>query len=126
MLAANQRIESRNGRPENVAVITLLVTPEDAAKLTMASNGGKIQLALRNTIDSADGKPAARAASFHLRIGSAPDGARGIMRLRHPSLPLRRPYVVDVISGGKRENKTFPNTAEKSTGESNGQPAESH
>src|SRR5580704_18151024 len=52
VLAANQRIESRNGRPENVAVITLLVTPADAAKLAMASNSGKIQLALRNTIDS--------------------------------------------------------------------------
>ena len=34
-------------------------------------------------------------------------------------------YVVDVISGGKRESKTF-SSPDQSTGESNGQPAQSH
>ena len=33
------------------------------------------------------------------------------------------PYIVDVISGGKRENKSFPNP-QVTTGESNGQPAQ--
>src|ERR1700746_2528898 len=53
VLAAGQKIEQdREGKPQTVPVITLLVTPEDAARLTMASTEGKIQLALRNTVDT--------------------------------------------------------------------------
>jgi pilus assembly protein CpaB len=39
------------GQPENVAVITLLVTPEQAEILTLAASEGRIQLALRNNTD---------------------------------------------------------------------------
>ncbi len=39
------------GQPENVVVVTLLVTPEEAEVLTLASSEGKIQLALRNNTD---------------------------------------------------------------------------
>ena len=53
VLAAGQKIEQdRDGKPQTVPVITLLVSPEDAAKLTMAANQGKLQLALRNTVDT--------------------------------------------------------------------------
>src|SRR6202040_1123842 len=46
VLAAGQKIEQdRDGKPLTVPVITLLVNPEDASKLTMASTQGKIQLA---------------------------------------------------------------------------------
>src|SRR6202142_3392403 len=45
VLAAGQKVEQdREGKPQTVPVITLLVTPEDAAKLAMASTEGKIQL----------------------------------------------------------------------------------
>src|SRR5579863_4429844 len=50
VLAAGQKIEQdQSGKPQKVPVITLLVSPEDAVKLAMASTEGKIQLALRNT-----------------------------------------------------------------------------
>jgi pilus assembly protein CpaB len=39
------------GDPQQVSVITLLVTPEDAQKLALATQEGKIQLALRNPLD---------------------------------------------------------------------------
>src|SRR5579862_5499008 len=52
VLAAGQKVEQdRDGKPQTVPVVTLLVSPEDADKLAMASTQGKIQLALRNTID---------------------------------------------------------------------------
>src|SRR5580704_10432727 len=52
VLAAGQKIEQdRDGKPQTVPVVTLLVTPQDAATLAIASTEGKIQLALRNTID---------------------------------------------------------------------------
>src|SRR6202167_391125 len=59
VLAAGQKIEQdRDGKPQTVPVITLLVAPEDAARLTMASTQGKIQLALRNTADQRTTNPA--------------------------------------------------------------------
>jgi pilus assembly protein CpaB len=59
VLAAGQNIEQNaDGRPQNVQVITLLVTPEDSQKLALASIDGKIQLALRNPLDFAQTQPA--------------------------------------------------------------------
>ncbi len=124
VLAANQRIESRNGRPENVAVITLLVTPADAARLVMASSSGRIQLALRNTLDTqAVNPPPVLQASIY-GLDEPPHAERHLVPAAPKPTPPS-PYVVDVIAGGKRENKLFPNL-EHSTGESNGQPAQSH
>src|SRR6202034_153706 len=52
VLDAGHKIEQdREGKSQNVPVVTLLVTPYDAARLTMASTEGKIQLSLRNTVD---------------------------------------------------------------------------
>jgi pilus assembly protein CpaB len=55
VLAAGQRLErSSTGEAQNVPVITLLVSPDDAQRLTLASSFGHIQLALRNPIDTKD------------------------------------------------------------------------
>ncbi len=40
------------GKPQQVQVVNLLVTPEDAQTLTLASNQLKIQLVLRNPLDT--------------------------------------------------------------------------
>jgi len=50
--AVGQRIEGTSGDPQTAAVITLLVSPEDAQKLTLATSEGRIQLSLRNLVDS--------------------------------------------------------------------------
>lgn len=55
VLAAGQTVQQdAQGKPITVSVITLLVSPKDAETLILASNEGKIQLALRNTLDLAD------------------------------------------------------------------------
>jgi len=125
VLAANQRIESRAGRPEAVTVITMLVTPADASKLAMASSSGKIQLALRNTIDSQTGEVPSVLQAALFSMDREP-----VLPVKHVSAPVKpaappAPYIVDVIAGGKRENKSFP-SPDHSTGESNGQQAQSH
>src|SRR5271170_1041749 len=53
VIASGQRLE-RNaaGEPQNTPVITLLTSPEDAERLTLASSEGKIQLSLRNPLDT--------------------------------------------------------------------------
>lgn len=55
VLAAGTRLEqdTPDGKPMQVTVVTLLVTPEDSERLTLASTEGKIQLALRNPMDTA-------------------------------------------------------------------------
>ena len=47
---ANQPVDPRAPRPQQQAA-TLLVTPEEASKLELARNQGKISLALRNPLD---------------------------------------------------------------------------
>src|SRR6266496_4319069 len=43
---------SSTGEAQNTTVITLLVSPDDAQRLTLASSEGHIQLALRNPLDT--------------------------------------------------------------------------
>jgi Flp pilus assembly protein CpaB len=52
VIAAGQRLERKSlGEPKTAAVVTLLVSPQDAEKLTLASSTGHIQLVLRNPLD---------------------------------------------------------------------------
>jgi pilus assembly protein CpaB len=108
VLAAGQKIEQdREGKPQTVPVITLLVTPDDAGTLAMGSAQGKIQLALRNTIDTKkmDPAPVLEAALFS-SAGATPPKAVLPRRPAGPSVPQN--YTVEVITGDKRENKSFP------------------
>src|SRR5215472_8897129 len=117
VLAAGQKVQQdREGKPQTVAVITLLVSPDDASKLVMASTDGRIQLALRNTVDGKKNEPPAivQAALF------SPQGA--VATPERPRLPSRKaapapppPYVIEVITGNKRETKSFPNSSSGTT-----------
>jgi pilus assembly protein CpaB len=110
VLAAGQKIEQdKEGKPQTVPVVTLLVTPQEANELTMASTEGKIQLALRNTLDAkkVDPRPVYQASLF----GGAPPAPRSpgpVIRRTRPA-PETSPYAVEVIRGGKREMNTFTN-----------------
>src|SRR6266581_4909466 len=53
VIATGQKLEKNTaGEPQLTPVITLLVSPDDAQKLTLATTQGKIQLALRNPLDT--------------------------------------------------------------------------
>jgi pilus assembly protein CpaB len=107
VLAAGQKVQQdRDGKPQTVPVITLLVTPEDASKLTMASTEGKIQLALRNTIDTKTLNPPA-VLQATLFAPAAPAVERRVTPAQRPPAPPA-PYTVEVITGAKHELKEFP------------------
>lgn len=109
VLAAGQKIEQdREGKPQTVPVITLLVSPEDAARLAMASTQGKIQLALRNTIDTKRVEPAA-VLEANLFSGASAQAAPAPKRAQVKVAAPPSPYTIEVITGNKRENKSFPN-----------------
>jgi pilus assembly protein CpaB len=74
VLAAGTKIEqSENNKPMPVSVVTMLVTPEEAERLTLASGEGKIQLALRNPLDKES--PVTRGITAG-RARRCPDSAR--------------------------------------------------
>src|ERR1700678_2168066 len=53
VIASGHTLErSATGEAQSTSVITLLASPEDAERLTLASSEGKIQLSLRNPLDT--------------------------------------------------------------------------
>ncbi|MBX6365245.1 MAG: Flp pilus assembly protein CpaB [Gemmatimonadetes bacterium] len=107
VLTAAQSIQKdADGKAMPVGVVTVLVTPEQAEKLILATQQGRIQLALRNTLDVKDAttsgiRPAA------LLSGAGPAPSRGRAVARSAAAPAPRTNAVEVIQGGVRSLKTF-------------------
>ena len=73
VLSAGQNIQKdAEGKPVTVQVVNLLVTPKDAEILSLASNDMRIQLILRNPLDTKESKPTGTNAAEILRSGAAP------------------------------------------------------
>jgi pilus assembly protein CpaB len=112
VLAAGQKVQQdQEGKPQTVSVITLLVAPEDSVKLAMASTQGKIQLALRNTVDTDDTMPAAVLQTSLFNSGEAAPAPVVVAKRTAPpkaaAPPAPAAYQVEIISGNKRETKNF-------------------
>jgi pilus assembly protein CpaB len=113
VLATGQKLERNSaGDPENAAVITLLVSPDDAQKLTLASSQGKIQLSLRNPLDTKQ-QDLGMVNNNSLYRGAAPVRSTTTIasaRLRpKPTAVAPAPsvYSVEVIKGDKKEETKF-------------------
>lgn len=88
------------GTPQNVAVVTLLVSPEEAEILTLAATEGRIQLALRNNLDAVQVATTGANAKNLVRVpGRAPK----------PALtPYRPPMTtVETYNGPNRTVESF-------------------
>lgn len=108
VLAAGQKIEQdKDGKPVSVPVVTLLVTPQDAVKLAMAATEGKIQLALRNTIDTKLTAPEPVLQAVLFQGVAVPQAPRRIVKGK--PAPPPPPYQIEIISGDKHSTKSFPN-----------------
>jgi pilus assembly protein CpaB len=100
------------GETQNASVITLLVSPDDAQKLTLASQEGRIQLSLRNPLDTKQGATAATRNSS-LYPGEAPrpvatsTKSHKVVAKAAPSA-APAPYQVEMIRGSKRDETKFP------------------
>ncbi len=114
VLTAGTRIEpdQEKGKPMPVTVVTLLVSPEQAERLALASTEGKIQLALRNPMDQSAPvtpgiKPAAllgvtstARASVATRPFSRPKASAPVAEVL--PAPPPPPATVEIIRGDKR------------------------
>lgn len=113
VLAAGTKLESdAKGTPQNVQVVTLLVTPEDAQRVALASADGRIQLALRNPMDLEHKAPTAvKKVSLFNFPALPPPTPPGRLRATSPN-PGPKKLVpsdlkVELIQGTKRETWTF-------------------
>ena len=108
VLASGTKIErdTEQNKPIAVSVVTLLVNPIDAERLTLASTEGKIQLALRNPLDLATpSTPGIRPAALlgyagPARVGSG-RAARAVAAAASIPAPAPSP-TVEIIRGDKR------------------------
>jgi len=114
VLAAGQEIQRNpeGGKPQTVTVITLLVTPEEAQRLTLASTEGRIQLSLRNPVDTdSEGPRAVRgAALFHMEPAPEVTVAAHPRSTNHPPVMVARApdvYSVEMIKGDKKDVVKF-------------------
>ncbi|MGA8502773.1 MAG: Flp pilus assembly protein CpaB [Candidatus Sulfotelmatobacter sp.] len=108
VIASGQRLE-RNaaGEAQTTPVITLLASPEDAERLTLASAEGKIQLVLRNPLDTHQ-DPVEAANAKGLYMGGTPVAARPRITIRpvkqKTEPPPTSPSVlsIEVYQGDKK------------------------
>ena len=113
VLAAGQKLQkNENGEPVAVTVVTLLVNPEDAQKLTLASSEGRIQLALRNPLDTATQElPVLRNVSLYRGVTTSTGAAKPRVE-RHFAKVDKQPappsvFTVEMIRGEHRDLAKF-------------------
>ena len=126
VLSAGQSIQKdAENKPVSVQVVNLLVTPEQAEALSLASNDARIQLVLRNPLDNDEARtPGTAMANLFGKSYFAPTpqptpvrvvrkGPPAAPPIPAPAPPATRPpavptvTIVEVLHSGKRERATF-------------------
>jgi pilus assembly protein CpaB len=120
VLSAGQNFQKdAEGKPVQVPVVNLLVTPDQAEILSLASNETRIQLILRNPLDTqptntpgtamatlfGEGKPPAP--QSRARVKPAPPA------VVLPPTPPRSPFLIEVLNGPKRTEVKFERRLEE-------------
>jgi pilus assembly protein CpaB len=96
------------GKPQQVQVVNLLVTPEQAEALSLASNQTKIQLVLRNPLDTKLAEtPGTGLAHLYGEANSPVGPPRPAHMIRKAALPAPHVYLIEVFNGSKRSEAKF-------------------
>jgi pilus assembly protein CpaB len=101
------------GKPQQVQVVNLLVTPEQAELLNLASNEMRIQLVLRNPLDTVIAKPPITATAQLLSDANFLPVAKPAVVYHKPVPAAARVYIVEVLNGSKRSEEKFASGEEK-------------
>jgi pilus assembly protein CpaB len=119
VLAVDQTYQKDSNDPITVKSVTLLVTPEEAEKLTLAANEGVLQLALRSggdeDLNQSDGVALKELMSKH-QPPPAPRVSRPQPVVTKPPPPPPEPVIktVEIIRSNKREEIEFEVPADSS------------
>jgi pilus assembly protein CpaB len=112
VIAVGKNLErNATGDATTAPVITLLVSPDDGQRLTLASQEGRIQLALRNPLDTRREQIGVTRASS-LYPGAAPVvTTQPKPRAHKPTMAVtvvpNSAYAVETIRGSKRDETKF-------------------
>jgi pilus assembly protein CpaB len=137
VLSAGQDFKKdAEGKPITVQVVNLLVMPEQAEMLSLASTQTTIQLVLRNPLDRVVAKTSGTAVALLFRGGNlpvdvpqpAPDRTPAslprprmepVKRAEAPPIKHDPPFVMQIISGSSKHEVSFsgPNAEVKNNGE---------
>lgn len=113
VIATGTRLE-RNlaGESQSAPVVTLLLSPDDAERITLASSQGHIQLALRNPLDTKQSDVAAvKVNSLYKYVSEPTPGPSRSSKPRRAAAPaapsIPSAYTVEVYKGDKKEEDKF-------------------
>jgi pilus assembly protein CpaB len=95
------------GKPKPVQVVNLLVTPEQAEALSLASNQTRIQLVLRNPLDTKIAEPPGTAMANLFADKNAIPPKPHSSGPRPATKPAARVYLIQVFNGSKRSEEKF-------------------
>lgn len=96
------------GKPQQVQVVNLLVTPEQAQILALASNQMRIQLVLRNPLDTtiAPVPETAMTTLFNGGVRPAPPQPKAVVA-KKVAKPAEQPFTITVINGTQKSEEKF-------------------
>jgi pilus assembly protein CpaB len=108
VLSAGQKIEKNvEGKPESAQVVNLLVTPDQAEILSLASDQTRVQLVLRNPLDTNE-QPTSGISLASLFGQSVKAATIPVSQIRTPVI-VRTPSpvtdVIEVFNGTKRSEQ---------------------
>ncbi len=103
VLSVAQSTEQKEGKPQLARSITLEVSPDEAEKLSLASQEGQIALALRGLGDDTEAKTIGSNKRDLLSLASAP--RKSVAGVAAPAAPDK--YRVEVIHGSNRNVVEF-------------------
>ena len=96
------------GKPQQVQVVNLLVTPEQAERLSLASNQTTIQLVLRNPLDVKDTHtPGTVVGNLFADVNAKPKVKPAVMSRVPLAKPAPSVYLIEVFNGTKRSEEKF-------------------
>ncbi len=98
------------GKPQQVQVVNLLVTPEQAQILALAANQMKIQLVLRNPLDTAMNPVQETALANLFGNPTKPTQGKASTSSHKPRPAAAQPFTITVINGDKRSEAKFAST----------------
>ena len=111
---------SENGQPENVPVVNMLLTPEQAQLITLATQEGQIQLVLRNPLDEerTDKREITRARQLFDDVPPPPQPRAQRPAPRPAQVVQLEPpppttFAVEIIRGDKREVREIERSADE-------------
>ena len=93
------------GKPQQVQVVNLMVTPDQAEILSLATSQEKIQLVLRNPLDTQIAQPPGTVVkNLFADKNPAPVKAKAAPVVARKAAPV---YTIEVINGSQRSDQKF-------------------